>query len=652
MATTKYTTSEEGDYLRITASTDFTLIDGTQINEGDDGGLIASEDCLDNDLDNGTCWVWPDGLVKNSDARISDNAIIGNHVQIDDAPAISGNIKLYGNNSDCKLIIKDNGKYDGYGYIVTLSGEHEVTISGDDTDIQLISDSFDDGKYSRDNGLFFHNIEENVVYQNIKAYGDTRIECFRTDTIVDSKITSSYVHSSSIRNSKLLTNRLHVYSKEDTSKEYNSGSYWLFHNSYSSLSTSTIDNSTLDNVEFKLMDNDSIDTCAIQVIRSTLKNVTNKNIDDDEFNINKPIYMYQFNSINNDTVEISSGVFKECTLRVNSNNKFKSFVTLESDYIDNIINIRDTTIDDSELEDSVTGYNVSDSNVRVLYSVYSYRKAGMYFNNFKGSVYKCYLSTKTHIGRYIDIAYCSVKDNAMVLDKVRIRGVDKTYSVVNKYAKIKDEVILNGRFYISGSSTVKDLARINGNIKWFKINILDNATVSEHAYLEGSCYLQDNALIGGNAIVTGDGANYPTIRYNGIVLGNAELHNKVYVYRNSIVDGNAILRDNVGVYNQLENNSAYIKVTGNAFLSDGAYFVTPAYIDDICRQDKTYFSEYLYNGILVTELDEYLRIGYAKKTWNEWKSLTRDNFNTLFNHGADFYDRYWDYLKSKLPKLN
>ena len=97
---------EEQDGLhRIVALRSFTTVDGTEVHEGDFGGLIHSESNLSH---LGNCWVDFDSMVFD-DARVSGNALITGQSQVfDNATIEDGAIIRDGSSISDEAYVGDN----------------------------------------------------------------------------------------------------------------------------------------------------------------------------------------------------------------------------------------------------------------------------------------------------------------------------------------------------------------------------------------------------------------------------------------------------------------------------------------------------------------------------------------------------------------
>ena len=128
------------DWLRVKALKDFTLITGEQINKGDLGGIIESEDCLSQE---GLCWIMDEAYVEG---EVSGNAVVKDDAKI--YGTVSGNAiveydAIVEGTVSGNAIVRDNG-FVGENATVTgnavVQADQYITFGTVTTDILSTKD--------------------------------------------------------------------------------------------------------------------------------------------------------------------------------------------------------------------------------------------------------------------------------------------------------------------------------------------------------------------------------------------------------------------------------------------------------------------------------------------------------------------------------
>ena len=130
----------EYGFNRVKALKDFTLITGEQINKGDLGGIIESEDCLSQE---GLCWIMDEAYVEG---EVSGNAVVKDDAKI--YGTVSGNAiveydAIVEGTVSGNAIVRDNG-FVGENATVTgnavVQADQYITFGTVTTDILSTKD--------------------------------------------------------------------------------------------------------------------------------------------------------------------------------------------------------------------------------------------------------------------------------------------------------------------------------------------------------------------------------------------------------------------------------------------------------------------------------------------------------------------------------
>lgn len=145
---------------------------------------------------------------------------------------------------------------------------------------------------------------------------------------------------------------------------------------------------------------------------------------------------------------------------------------------------------------------------------------------------------------------------------------------------------------------------------------------------DGDCWVYDSAMVYDKARVNRDAKikdqaavrDYATVSDKAIISGQAEIFQRALVYENAIVDGLSSVYGNAQVFGK-------VQVLGHSKIHDDAWVYGDFKIDGYANiTRKTTQKPIVLTGFTydVTIMDEHISIDCQTKTFDEWRSVTRE----------------------------